>query len=247
MSLVREGVPGGWKPTVRAVRPGHPPSGPARVHPRRRERALRHARGARARPATGLTSPRRSSAPTGKGKVAERKRACWGPCAWRSSDASSKKGTRPTSFTTAGARFGSFGRRDCGESRARVIGTGRRSAALALNCRNRSSNRHSAAGCDPRGSRVPNRVSAAQCACSAGGSGGSHVLDSWDAILQAIHRGSSMLEPWIIEQIRRREEEERRRNEEHPRLELPVADEGRPNPIARTGAAIGTTSRSAAS
>jgi hypothetical protein len=37
-----------------------------------------------------------------------------------------------------------------------------------------------------------------------------------------------MLEPWIIEQIRRREEEERRRNEEHPRLELPVADEGRP-------------------
>ncbi len=38
-----------------------------------------------------------------------------------------------------------------------------------------------------------------------------------------------MLEPWIIEQIRRREEEERRRNEEHPRLELPVADEGRPN------------------
>ena len=48
-----------------------------------------------------------------------------------------------------------------------------------------------------------------------------HVLDSWDAILQAIHRGSLMLEPWIIEQIRRREEEERRRNEEHPRLELP--------------------------
>jgi hypothetical protein len=38
-----------------------------------------------------------------------------------------------------------------------------------------------------------------------------------------------MLEPWIIEEIRRREEEERRRNEEHPRLELPVADEGRPS------------------
>jgi hypothetical protein len=38
-----------------------------------------------------------------------------------------------------------------------------------------------------------------------------------------------MLEPWIIEQIRRREEEERRRNEELPRLELPVADEGRHN------------------
>jgi hypothetical protein len=33
-----------------------------------------------------------------------------------------------------------------------------------------------------------------------------------------------MLEPWIIEQIRRREEEERRRNEERPRLELPVPD-----------------------
>jgi hypothetical protein len=30
-----------------------------------------------------------------------------------------------------------------------------------------------------------------------------------------------MLEPWIIEQIRRREEEERRRHE-RPQLELPV-------------------------
>jgi hypothetical protein len=33
-----------------------------------------------------------------------------------------------------------------------------------------------------------------------------------------------VLEPWIIEQIRRREEEERRR-EEQPRLEIPVRDE----------------------
>ena len=33
-----------------------------------------------------------------------------------------------------------------------------------------------------------------------------------------------MLEPWIIEQIRRREEEERRR-EEQPRLEIPVRDD----------------------
>ena len=33
-----------------------------------------------------------------------------------------------------------------------------------------------------------------------------------------------MLEPWIIEQIRRREEEERRRHEQ-PRLEIPVHDE----------------------
>jgi hypothetical protein len=34
-----------------------------------------------------------------------------------------------------------------------------------------------------------------------------------------------MLEPWIIEQIRRREEEERRRIErDRPRLELPVND-----------------------
>ena len=33
-----------------------------------------------------------------------------------------------------------------------------------------------------------------------------------------------MLEPWIIEQIRRREEEERRRHEQ-PRLEIPVRDE----------------------
>ena len=32
-----------------------------------------------------------------------------------------------------------------------------------------------------------------------------------------------MLEPWIIDQIRRREEEERRRGE-RPQLELPVPD-----------------------
>jgi hypothetical protein len=35
-----------------------------------------------------------------------------------------------------------------------------------------------------------------------------------------------MLEPWIIEQIRRREEEERRRNE-RPRLEIPAHDRRR--------------------
>lgn len=33
-----------------------------------------------------------------------------------------------------------------------------------------------------------------------------------------------MLEPWIIEQIRRREEEERRKNE-RPQLEIPAGDE----------------------
>jgi hypothetical protein len=33
-----------------------------------------------------------------------------------------------------------------------------------------------------------------------------------------------VLEPWIIEQIRRREEEERRRQEQ-PRLEIPVRDD----------------------
>ena len=33
-----------------------------------------------------------------------------------------------------------------------------------------------------------------------------------------------MLEPWIIEQIRRREEEERRRHEQ-PRLEIPARDD----------------------
>jgi hypothetical protein len=35
-----------------------------------------------------------------------------------------------------------------------------------------------------------------------------------------------VLEPWIIEQIRRREEEERRRHE-RPRLEIPLRDEHR--------------------
>jgi hypothetical protein len=33
-----------------------------------------------------------------------------------------------------------------------------------------------------------------------------------------------MLEPWIIEQIRRREEEERRRHQQ-PQLEIPMGDE----------------------
>ena len=33
-----------------------------------------------------------------------------------------------------------------------------------------------------------------------------------------------MLEPWIIEQIRRREEEQRRRQEQ-PRLEIPARDD----------------------
>jgi hypothetical protein len=31
-----------------------------------------------------------------------------------------------------------------------------------------------------------------------------------------------MLDPWIIEEIRRREEEERQRREEYPALELPL-------------------------
>ena len=33
-----------------------------------------------------------------------------------------------------------------------------------------------------------------------------------------------MLEPWIIEQIRRREEEERRR-QERPRIDIPLRDD----------------------
>ena len=42
-----------------------------------------------------------------------------------------------------------------------------------------------------------------------------------------------MLEPWIIEQIRRREEEERRRNE-RPQLEVPLHDERWKRPAQRT-------------
>ncbi len=34
-----------------------------------------------------------------------------------------------------------------------------------------------------------------------------------------------MLEPWIIEQIRRREEEERRHRDDRPRIELPLSDD----------------------
>ena len=41
-------------------------------------------------------------------------------------------------------------------------------------------------------------------------------------MLQAIDNGHCMLEPWIIDQIRRREEE--RRRGERPRLELPLPE-----------------------
>jgi len=48
-------------------------------------------------------------------------------------------------------------------------------------------------------------------------------------MLQAIFIGSEipMLEPWIIDEIRRREEERRRGN--RPQLELPVPDPCWPN------------------
>jgi hypothetical protein len=42
-------------------------------------------------------------------------------------------------------------------------------------------------------------------------------------MLQAIEEGHPMLEPWIIDQIRRREEEERHRGD-RPQLELPVPE-----------------------
>jgi hypothetical protein len=49
-------------------------------------------------------------------------------------------------------------------------------------------------------------------------------LDCRAAMLQAIRigRGVPMLEPWIIDEIRRREEE--RRRGDRPQLELPVPD-----------------------
>jgi len=48
-------------------------------------------------------------------------------------------------------------------------------------------------------------------------------------MLQAIHIGREipMLEPWIIEEIRRREEE--RRRGDRPQLELPLPDAYWPN------------------
>jgi hypothetical protein len=54
-------------------------------------------------------------------------------------------------------------------------------------------------------------------------------LDGWAAMLQAISigRGIPMLEPWIIDEIRRREEE--RRRGDRPQLELPVPDPRWPN------------------
>jgi hypothetical protein len=54
-------------------------------------------------------------------------------------------------------------------------------------------------------------------------------LDGQAAMLQAISigRGIPMLEPWIIDEIRRREEE--RRRGDRPQLELPVPDPRWPN------------------
>ncbi len=56
------------------------------------------------------------------------------------------------------------------------------------------------------------------------GGEGSKQLDCRAAMLQAISigRGIPMLEPWIIDEIRRREEE--RRRGDRPRLELPVPE-----------------------
>jgi hypothetical protein len=53
-------------------------------------------------------------------------------------------------------------------------------------------------------------------------------------MLQAIEEGHPMLEPWIIDQIRRREEEERRRGD-RPQLELPVPDAPEDKPESDAG------------
>lgn len=54
-------------------------------------------------------------------------------------------------------------------------------------------------------------------------------LDCQAAMLQAIEidRGTTMLEPWIIDEIRRREEERRRGS--RPQLELPIPEENWPS------------------
>lgn len=44
-----------------------------------------------------------------------------------------------------------------------------------------------------------------------------------------------MLDPWIIEQIRRREEEERRQHERRPMVELPLQRDDRPPPSRESG------------
>jgi hypothetical protein len=53
-------------------------------------------------------------------------------------------------------------------------------------------------------------------------------------MLQAIEEGHPMLEPWIIDQIRRREEEERRRSE-RSQLELPVPETSEDRPGSDAG------------
>ena len=53
-------------------------------------------------------------------------------------------------------------------------------------------------------------------------------------MLQALEEGHPMLEPWIIDQIRRREEEERRRGE-RPQLELPVPETPEDRPGSDAG------------
>lgn len=53
-------------------------------------------------------------------------------------------------------------------------------------------------------------------------------------MLQAIEEGHPMLEPWIIDEIRRREEEKRRRGE-RPQLELPVPESSDDRPGSDAG------------
>lgn len=53
-------------------------------------------------------------------------------------------------------------------------------------------------------------------------------------MLQAIEEGHPMLEPWIINRIRRREEEERRRGE-RSQLELPVPETPEDRPGSDAG------------
>lgn len=44
-----------------------------------------------------------------------------------------------------------------------------------------------------------------------------------------------MLDPWIIEEIRRREREERQKREERPAMEMPVAPPSSREPADRRG------------
>ena len=161
---------------IRAVRAGYAPGRAARLHPRRRERPIRHPHGAGSGPV-----PRRHHAGEAPGVLGgpgpgEEARHGRLPSAWRSNAASSRKETRPTSFTTAGGRFASSAKRGSGASRVRSDPEAGRPSRPAPGLQEPLINSFAARGAmTPRVGAWPHRTGrAAACLCF--NSGGARKL-----------------------------------------------------------------------